>query len=118
MADDLDCGLRSHATRALVECANPHDSPGPYAPPTVSLFIEQDSVGVTALLDSGTILDVDLNDDGGVHFAVDGAPSTALEVIEIIDENLSVDERVAVSEALQPASISAATDQLVDILGE
>ncbi|HCH64650.1 MAG: hypothetical protein CL927_02415 [Deltaproteobacteria bacterium] len=116
--DDVRCGMISHRASALVECLNPHDSPGPYAPPPLSFLIEQDASGVTAVLDNGITVDVDLESDGSLAYAVDGHPSDVTAVEDVLDANLSVEEQAAVSEALQPASLTTATDELVLILGE
>lgn len=116
--DDMECGMATHSTVSLVECQNPHDSPGPYTPPQVSFLIEQDASGVTAVLDNGITVDVDLEADGSFRFAVNGLPGNVSEVEAVIDASLSVDEQHAVSATLQPASRTAATDTLVNILGE
>ena len=116
--DSVRCGMVSHRASALVECLNPHDSPGPYAPPPLSFLIEQDASGVTAVLDNGITVDVDLDSDGSLAFAVNGRPSGVTEVEDVLDANLSAAEQAAVSEALQPASLTTATDELVFILGE
>ena len=117
-ADDVDCGLSSLYSTSLVQCANPHDSPGPYAPPPLSFLIEQDAHGVTALLDDGTTVDVDVASNGAIVFAVNGTPGDIADVEDVLDAHLTADEQAAVSEALQPASLTAATDELVDILGD
>jgi hypothetical protein len=117
-ADDLDCGLSSLRSTSLVQCANPHDSPGPYAPPPLSFLIEQDAHGVTAVLDDGTTVDVDVESNGSVVFAVNGMPGDVADVEDVLDAHLTADEQAAVSAALTPAILTVATDELVDILGE
>ena len=47
-----------------------------------------------------------------------GVPSERSDAKDVLDADLSAKEQAAVSEALQPASLTTATDEPVFILGE
>ena len=115
--NDTACGVSALGSLALVECANPNDSPGPYAPPPVSLFIVQDSSGVTAELDDGTVIDIDTHADGSVGYAVNGASASVLDIADELDAQLSVEEQAAMSDVLSFTSVSDGTDELIGLLG-
>jgi len=115
---DTECGVDTLGSLALVECANPNDSPGPSAPPPVTLFLVQDSAGVSAQLDDGTVIDIDANPDGTVDYAIDGATADVDEVAAELDAQLSDAEQAAMSEVLNATSVSDGTDELVDLLSE
>ena len=97
---------------------DPNDSPGPSAPPPVTLFLVQDSAGVSAQLDDGTVIDIDANPDGTVDYAIDGATADVDEVAAELDAQLSDAEQAAMSEVLNATSVSDGTDELVDLLSE
>ena len=117
-ADDAtDCGVFTVGDTDLVECANTNDSPGPFTPPVFSLAIQQDESGVTAMLEDGTTIDLDLDENGFLVYALNGTEADAQEVEQVLDDQLSDDEQAAVSEALANESSTHATDELVDMLG-
>lgn len=115
--NDTACGVSALGSLALVECANPNDSPGPYAPPPVSIFLIQDNTGVTAELDNGTVIDIDTHADGSVDYAVDGADASVLDVADELDALLSVEEQAAMSDVLSFTSVSDGTNELIGLLG-
>lgn len=116
--EPTECGVWDLQDGALVECANPNDSPGPFTPPTFSLLVQQDGTGVTAQLNDGTTIDVDVADDGSHTFSVDGYLTDAADVADTLDEQLTDDEQAAVSEVLSAESETSATDELVDLLAQ
>jgi hypothetical protein len=111
-----ECGVWNTSQGALVECANPNDSPGPYAPPPSSVLLQQDDTGVTAQLDDGTTVDIDIVEGGAVELAVDGVPSTSTQIRQAFRAQLSDDQLASVSEILNVESENIASDTLVDIL--
>lgn len=117
-AETPDCGLYQVGSSALVECANPNDSPGPYTPPTVQFFVQQDAQGVTAELDDGTVIDLDVNASGDIEYAIDGQTTTAAAVSFALDAQLTEDEQAAVSAALEDSSETSASDELLDLLAD
>lgn len=111
-----ECGVWNTNQGALVECANPNDSPGPYAPPPFSVLVQQDETGITAQLDDGTTVDIDILGDDEVEIAVDGIPSTSTQVQQVFRTQLSVEQLSSVSEILDEESENIASETLVDIL--
>jgi len=115
---DTECGQITFGSLSLVECANPNDSPGPYTPPPVTLFVVQDSVGVTAELADGTVIDIDPTSSSLFNYKVNGVDSNAADVVDQLDATLTEDEQSAISEALSESSTSDGTDELVDLLAD
>ena len=113
---DTECGVSTLGSLALVECANPNDSPGPYAPPPVSVFLVQDHTGVTAELDNGTVIDIDTHADGSIDYALDGDLVSAADVAAELDASLTVAEQAAIGSVLVSASVSDGTDELAGLL--
>jgi hypothetical protein len=111
------CGAWSFAGTTLVECANPNDSPGPFTPPTL-VSIQQDSAGVTALLDDGTVIDLDQAANGTIIYVVDGNEVDGEFVEDLLATSLTDDERAAVSDVVAAESTSEAADELVILLAD
>ncbi len=113
-----DCGAVNVGALSLVECANPNDSPGPYAPPPLKLFVVQDNIGVTAELADGTVIDIDPTSAGAFTYTVNGIHRNVADVADTLDAALTVAEQHAISDALHQSSTSDGTDELVDLLAE